>query len=99
MRGRTGADDSIASDGGEGVMEEEVRQQIEKIRAGMECPKGFSCCKSGFGSMCKAKDFGLEEYVDCLSDEPAGCRFAIPFGAGHLCKCRLRVYIAKNLKM
>ena len=76
-----------------------MRQQIEKIRAGMDCPKGFICCESGFVDMCKAKDLGLEDYVDCLADAPGGCRFSLPFGAGHLCQCPLRVYVAKKLKM
>ena len=78
-------------------MDEELRQEIDKIIAGMDCPKGFTCSQSRFERLCKARDFGLDEYVDCLEDDPAACYFSIPFGAGYLCHCPLRVYIAKKL--
>ena len=64
---------------------------------GMQCPKGFKCVDSGFERLCKAKDQGLPNYLDCLEENPDSCTFALPFGYGHLCRCPLRVYIAKRL--
>jgi hypothetical protein len=77
---------------------QEQRQEIEKIASGLNCSKDFRCYKSGSEKLCKARDFGMEEYIDCLEENPEKCEFSLPFGEGYLCKCALRIYIAKNLK-
>ena len=79
-------------------MKEEDRKQIEEIMAGMQCPKDFQCAKSGFEHLCKARDFGLDHYLECLEENPRICPFALPFGYGHFCQCPLRVYLSKKLK-
>ena len=80
------------------MMKEEDRKKLEEIMAGMKCPKDFKCAKSGFEQLCKSRDIGLENYLDCLEGPPSDCSFALSFGYGHLCQCPLRVYIAKKLK-
>jgi hypothetical protein len=72
----------------ERMMKEKDRKKIEEMMAGMKCPKGFKCSASGFEQLCKANDFGLEGYLDCLEKNPRTCPFAISFGHGHLCHCR-----------
>ena len=76
---------------------EEKRRQIEEIMAAMECPKDFQCYKSGLEDICRAKDRGMEGYVDCLDKNRESCDFRVPFGGGAFCKCPLRVYLVKNL--
>ena len=80
-------------------MDEEQKRQLEEIMAGMECMRGFDHCKDGFENLCEAKDRGMEGYVDCLEEKPVTCGFAVPFGEGVFCKCPVRVYIAKNLRI
>ena len=80
-------------------MEPEHRAKIDEIMGEMDCPKQFECAKSGFENLCKAKDSGLEHYVDCLEPQPPACSFALSFGVGYLCQCPLRVYLAKELGM
>jgi hypothetical protein len=75
----------------------EQRTEIDKIAAGISCPKDFECYKSGNGKVCKTRDFGLEQYLDCLEDEPHNCEFALSFGDGYLCTCPVQLYISKNL--
>ncbi len=82
----------------EKMMKEEDRKRIEEVMAGMKCPKDFKCAHSGFEQLCRAQDFGLEEYLNCLEDNPSTCSFALSFGDGHLCQCPLRVYLSKKLK-
>jgi hypothetical protein len=77
---------------------EKHKKEIEKIIARFKCPKDFECYKSGFKNLCKAKDIGLEKYLECLKKDPGDCVFSLSFGYSYLCKCPLRVYIAKNLK-
>ena len=80
------------------MMREEDRKKIEEIMSGMQCPKDFQCAKSGFERLCKARDFGLKNYLECLEENPPTCPFALPFGYGHFCQCPLRVYLSKKLK-
>ena len=81
-------------------MEQEDKGEVEQIIAQMECAKDFECYKSGFERLCKARDGGLKQHVWCLEEHNVSldCRFSLSFGDGMLCKCPLRVYIAKRLK-
>jgi hypothetical protein len=78
-------------------MDEGARKKIEKLIAGMSCPKDFKCYRSNLADLCKAKDIGLESFLECLEDNPRNCEFSISYGGGHFCRCPLRVYIAKRL--
>jgi hypothetical protein len=79
-------------------MKEEEKRIIEEIMAGMQCPKGFRCAESGFEILCKAKDFGLDRYLECLEPDPQSCSFAIAYGSVFFCQCPLRVYLGKKMK-
>ncbi len=79
-------------------MKDEHKKKIEEIMVGMQCPKSFKCAEGGFENLCRAEDFGVEKYLDCLVEKPWACSFALSFGSGYLCQCPLRVYIAKKLK-
>ncbi len=79
------------------AVDEAVRRRMNEILGGMECPKGFKCAESGFENLCKARDIGVLGYLDCLEAAPDRCTFALPFGYGYLCKCPLRVHVAKTL--
>jgi hypothetical protein len=83
----------------EDVMKEQDRMKIEEIMQGMQCPKNFKCADSGFEGLCKAKDFGLETYLECLEENPGNCSFALSFGYSYFfCECPLRVFLGKKLK-
>ena len=79
-------------------MKEEDREKIEEIMSGMQCSKNFECADNKFERLCKAKDFVLEEYLECLEEDPSRCQFSVPLGYRHFCKCPLRVYLTKKLK-
>lgn len=79
-------------------MEEAHRKKIEEIVGQMQCPKGFKCAESGFTNLCRARDIGLETYLECFEQEPSECKFSVPFGDSYFCHCPLRVYIARNLR-
>ena len=81
----------------EKAMTEEDREKIQELMGGMQCPKNFKCADSGFESLCRARDFGLDKFLECLEESPSDCPFALPFGSTHFCQCPLRVYLAKAL--
>lgn len=80
-------------------MEQVNSKEIRQIIAQMECTKDFSCYRSGFKKVCKAKDGGLEGYIWCLEDPVTArsCDYSLSFGEGMLCKCPVRLYLAKKL--
>jgi hypothetical protein len=77
---------------------DESKRQIEKIMAEIECPFEFQCYQSDSPDICSAKDIGLPDFILCCEEVPHECQFSIPFGHQHLCKCPLKIYLAKNDK-
>ena len=76
---------------------EALEKELKKLKRGLECPKDFQCCKEGLENLCKAKDIGMEEYVECLEEHAHSCTFSVPFGSSSFfCHCPLRVHIAKS---
>lgn len=79
-------------------MEKGMKKQIENMIGGIECPKSFQCYKSGFDNLCRARDIGIESFLECLEKNPKACTFSMALGLMHLCRCPLRIYIAKKLQ-
>ncbi len=79
-------------------MEQDYRKELEAIINGMTCPKDFKCYQAGLEKLCKAKDIGLQSFLECLEEYPRDCKFSLMFGDSFFCNCPLRVYIGKNLK-
>jgi len=79
-------------------MDEKTRQKLDEIIGLVKCPKDFKCANNGFEGLCKARDVGLNNYLECLEDNPAQCKFSLLFGYTYLCVCPIRVFIAKKLK-
>jgi hypothetical protein len=79
-------------------MDEGYEKEIEEIIGGMKCPKDFICYKSGFEVLCRAEDVGIGTLVVCLEENPRKCKFSLPRLPLYICKCPLRIYIAKKLK-
>jgi hypothetical protein len=78
-------------------MKEEYKELIEEIMPGMQCSKKFHCAESGFETLCKARDFWNENYLECLDSSGDSCEYALPVANGNLCQCPLRVYLGKKL--
>ncbi|MHC4566163.1 MAG: hypothetical protein ACYTE3_10440 [Planctomycetota bacterium] len=78
-------------------MEEKVRETIEEIMGELRCPNNFKCAESGFEMLCRARQIGLEDYLECLESDPPQCKFASPFLDVFLCKCPVRGYVFEKL--
>jgi hypothetical protein len=78
-------------------LEHSYEKEIEQIIGETDCPKGFVCYKSGFRNLCKARDIGLESFLECLEENPEECVFLLSFANVHFCDCLVRFYIAKKL--
>ena len=77
--------------------DDERKKKIGKIMSEMQCSKGFTCAENNFERLCSAKDFVLEEYVECLETNPSLCQYSIHFGYRHFCRCPLRVFLTKEV--
>ena len=80
------------------TFDDELEKGIAEIIGGLQCPKDFKCYRSGFENLCKAKDLGLDSFLECLDESPRHCPFAFSFGRVFFCKCPLRVYISKKVE-
>ena len=78
-------------------MEGEHKRKIEELMGGINCPKEFSCCQSDFDNLCKARDIGMQSYLECLEENPRDCTFSLGYADSYYCKCPLRRYIAKHM--
>ncbi len=79
-------------------MKEEDKKKIQEIMLAIKCEKDFKCADSGFETLCKAKKSGEDNRLWCIEFESEECSFGSSFGYGYLCKCPVRVYLAKRLQ-
>jgi len=82
-------------------IQEKHRKEIEHIIADLECPKETPCYRSEFKNLGKAKDAGLDNFTYCSEGDLDAilCHFSMSFGEKYLCKCPLRIYLAKHLNI
>ena len=76
-------------------MEQAYVQRIEQLLR--DCPQGSKCHNQEAGNLCKAKDVGMELFVECLEENPFECICATYFAQSWYCACPPRVHIAKEL--
>ena len=81
-------------------MKDEDRRMIEEYIGSLQCNRNYKCAESGFEDLCQAKYIGVDNFLECLDENPWNCSFVLSFGSGNLCQCPLRIYISKihNLK-
>jgi len=63
-----------------------------------KCPPGCKCHGRGSDNLCKARDIGLDTFVECLDDKPFECPYAISYGRMSYCSCPPRVEIAQRFE-
>ncbi|MGD0887142.1 MAG: hypothetical protein ABSA46_20045 [Thermodesulfovibrionales bacterium] len=79
-------------------MDKALQKEIEIIMEVLECPKDFGCYKAGYKKLCRAKDIGLQSFLQCLEGTSPDCKFSLPYGGIYFCRCPIRRRIIKNLK-
>lgn len=79
-------------------MQQDLEKPLREAISDLVCPKDFKCCTEGLENLCKARDIGIQLYLECLEQNPFECTFSVHFGRKYYCECPLRVYIAKKLK-
>jgi hypothetical protein len=60
--------------------------------------KDGTCHKQRIESFCKARDVGMETFVECLEEDPYECPYSMLLDSVHYCKHPLRIHIAKKVK-
>ena len=77
-------------------MNDEQSAQFFELLDGVACGHGHRCAHDDLADVCRARDLGLENYVDCLSESPRDCEYSLSLGHGHLCRCPARIFLAKH---
>ena len=73
----------------------EPPSNLSKIRRGSQ---GVTCHKQRIEDFCKARDVGLETFVECLEEDPFECPYSMLLDSVPYCKHPLRIDIAKKMK-
>ena len=73
------------------------KSAIKRIMKKTVCVKDYRCYTSGFADLCRAEYIGMDSYILCV-DNIQKCNFSLFFVDEYLCKCPVRIYIAKELK-
>jgi hypothetical protein len=79
-------------------MAQDLRNKIKEIIGETQCPHELCCLETGFDKVCKTREVGLEQYIECLEEDASHCSFSASYGNSQYCSCPLRVYICKKLK-
>ncbi len=72
-----------------------IQQTVENM-AGQKLLAECKRFKPGVGFTCKAKDIGLDSYVECLEKDSYRCPFSVRYSRSYYCKSPARVYAAKE---
>ena len=81
-------------------MNDKARHEIAHLMSTMQCARDFACVKAGFEGLCEARDVGMEHNLICLDKQACQeCGFGFTTGVAHVCRCPLRVHVAKTLKI
>ena len=79
------------------AMRPEHIRRTKAILESIQCSKDFRCTRATFENLCKARDVGFEDCLECLEENPSACEFSALSGDPVLCKCPLRVYLTKTV--
>jgi len=74
-------------------VDKQQKQWIEELIK--DCPEGCRCHDQGVERLCKARDIGLEGFVECKEEKPFECNHSVSYGRAWYCSCHPRIYIAK----
>jgi hypothetical protein len=79
-------------------MEHAHIQEVERLIYGLRLHKDCRWFQPGSGFTCKAKDVGLDLYVECLEKNSNECPFSVSYVHSYYCTSPARVYVTKELK-
>lgn len=73
--------------------------QTEETVPGIDLLVACKRYKPGIGVSCKARDVGLDSYVQCLEKDSNICPFSMSYADTYYCASSARVYFAKIRRM
>lgn len=78
-----------------GLTQDEENTIIKLMRT-TSCPSGFACLAQEKECLCRMKLLGECHFGQCLDTDGPLCKFSLSFGHGLLCKCSIRLYLART---
>lgn len=80
-------------------MSKEDIEELADIINNLKCPNDLQCLQTGFEKVCRARPVGDQGDLECLSEAPSDCKFAVLcHNQFFMCQCPLRKYIATKFK-
>jgi len=75
--------------------EEDLRRLIEACG----CTKKIKCIDTNFKDVAPVKSVAAGELLECYTDRAIGCKFALPFGSTHFCRCPVRALLFRQFNI
>ncbi|MHC4477002.1 MAG: hypothetical protein ACYTEL_15255 [Planctomycetota bacterium] len=79
------------------IVAETSRSQIEDVMSEVGCQKDFGCYRSGFETVCRVRNHGPGEFLECLDEDARNCQFSLFFGDAVSCLCPVRIFVTTEL--
>ncbi|MHC4123444.1 MAG: hypothetical protein ACYSSI_07715 [Planctomycetota bacterium] len=72
------------------------KKAIEKNCGGIKYAQDRKCCASKSANICKVRDNGPDEFLECLEENARDCRFSLSFGETSHCLSPVQICIVNN---
>ena len=79
-------------------MNEEIQQELYQLKKETNCTKNYQCIFESEKNLCDAKYHASENLLECIDQQKCYCEHSIKVSSTYMCTCRLREFIAINLK-
>ena len=80
--------------------QQEIKTIIAEMQSkGIVCKKDYNCYKFPPEKLCKTREIGHSNLIECFEEDAKSCGISFSFGENYICKCPLRRYIVQNIQM
>ena len=83
---------------GEDSVDQAILDTVNRLTKDVQCEKRFTCIESGLKDLCKAQLILNGRLLRCLETKKHKCNARSRFLGYYLCTCKIRFYLAKNLR-
>ncbi len=80
-------------------VEEDQKEDIRRKIIECGCTKDVKCIDTDFEDVAPVKNIAASDLLECYTDRAKSCKFALPFGGTHFCRCPVRAYLYKEFNI
>jgi len=81
------------------IIEEAQKEDIQQQIKSCGCTKQVKCIDTNFQELAPVRNIADSKLLECYTDKAKGCKFAMPFGGTHFCRCPVRAFLLKEFNI